>query len=76
MKRRVYMRRWHLSIFNQKPTQAVWNEENQLLAYQEETKPPRCPIPGLLAPWVLSTAGKLLRYLYGSYFLPDRNPSS
>ncbi len=26
-------------------------------------------------PWVLSTAGKLLRYLRGSYLLPDRNPS-
>ncbi len=26
-------------------------------------------------PVVLSTAGKLLRYLHGSYLLPDRNPS-
>jgi len=27
------------------------------------------PIAGLPAPWVLSSAGKLIRYLHGSYFL-------
>ncbi len=42
--------------------------------YQEETTQPRSLIRALSAPWVLSTAGKLLRYLRGSYLLPDRNP--
>ncbi len=43
-----------------------------LLTYREETKQP-CPITGLPAPWVLSSAGKLIRYLHGSYFLPYHN---
>ncbi len=47
-----------------------------LLTYREETKQPRPPIAGLPAPWVLSSAGKLIRYLHGSYFLPYRNTVS
>ncbi len=47
-----------------------------LLTYREETKQPRNPIAGLPAPWVLSSAGKLIRYLHGSYFLPYRNTVS
>ncbi len=47
-----------------------------LLTYREETKQPRRPITGLPAPWVLSSAGKLIRYLHGSYFLPYRNTLS
>ncbi len=47
-----------------------------LLTYQEETKQPRRPIAGLLAPWVLSSAGKLIRYLQSSYFLPYHNTVS
>ncbi len=40
-----------------------------------ETTQPRRQIRALRAPWVLSTAGNLLRYLHGSYLLPDRNPA-
>ncbi len=47
-----------------------------LLTYREETKQPLRPIAGLPAPWVLSSAGKLIRYLLGSYFLPYRNTVS
>ncbi len=47
-----------------------------LLTYREETKQPRRPIAGLPAPWVLSSAGKLIRYLHGSSFLPYRNTVS
>ncbi len=47
-----------------------------LLTYREETKQPQCPIAGLPAPWVLSSAGKLIRYLHGSYFLPYCNTES
>ncbi len=40
--------------------------KSTLLSYQEEeTMQPRHPIPGLPAPWVLSTAGKLLQFLRG-----------
>ncbi len=47
-----------------------------LLTYREETKQPRHPITGLPAPWVLSSAGKLIRYLHGSYISPYRNTVS
>ncbi len=48
----------------------LWNKAKpMLLTYREETKQPRRPITGLPAPWVLSSAGKLIRYLHGSYFL-------
>ncbi len=47
-----------------------------LLTSREETKQPRRPITGLPAPWVLSSAGKLIQYLHGSYFLPYRNTVS
>ncbi len=54
----------------------VWNyAKSTLLTYQKETTQPRLLIRAISAPWVLSTAGKLLRYLRGSYLLPDRNPS-
>ncbi len=43
---------------------------------REETKQPLCPIAGLPAPWVLSSAGKLIRYLHGSDFLPYCNTVS
>ncbi len=52
----------------------LWNKAKpMLLAYQEETKQPRRKIAGLPTPWVLSSAGKLIQYLHGSYFLPYRN---
>ncbi len=52
----------------------LWNKAKpMLLTYREETKQPRRPIAGLPVPWVLSSAGKLIRYLHGSYFLPYRN---
>ncbi len=51
-------------------------QKSMLLTNQKETTQPRRPIRALPAPWVLSTAGDLLRYLHGSYTLPDRNPSS
>ncbi len=55
----------------------LWNKPKpMLLAYREETNQPRRPIAGLPAPWVLSSAGKLIRYLHGSYFLPYRNTVS
>ncbi len=47
-----------------------------LLTYREETKQPWRLIAGLPAPWVLSSAGKLIRYLHGSYFLPYHNTVS
>ncbi len=46
------------------------------LLYREETKQPLHPITDLTVPWVLSSAGKLIRYLHGSYFLPYRNTCS
>ncbi len=46
------------------------------LTCREETKQPRHLIAGLPAPWVLSSAGKLNRYLHGSYFLSYRNTVS
>lgn len=46
-----------------------------LLNYKEETKQPCCPIAGLSAPWVLSSAGKLFWNLHRSYFVPYRKPS-
>ncbi len=54
----------------------LWSKAKpMLLTYREETKQPRHPITGLPAPWVLSSAGKLIWYLHGSYFLPYRKPS-
>ncbi len=47
----------------------------KLLTYREETKQPRRPITDLPAPLVLSSAGKLIRYLHGSYLLPYRSIS-
>ncbi len=47
-----------------------------LLTYREETKQPLHPITGLPAPWVLSSAGKLIWYLHGSCFLPYHNTVS
>ncbi len=53
-------------------------ETKQNLSYspikKKKTQPWRL-IRDLPADWVLSTAGKLLRYLRRSYVLPDRNPS-
>ncbi len=55
----------------------LWNKAKpMLLTYREETKQPSRPIAGLPTPWVLSCAGKLLRYLHRSYFLPYRNNMS
>ncbi len=55
----------------------LWNKAKpMLLTCREETKQPWCPISGLPAPWVLFSAGKLIRYLHGSYFLPYRNTVS
>ncbi len=52
----------------------LWNKAKPMIfTYQEETKQPRRPIAGLPAFWVLSSAGKLIRYLYWSYFLPYHN---
>ncbi len=52
----------------------LWNKAKpMLLTYREETKQPRHLIAGLPAPWVLSSAGKLIWYLHGSYFLPYCN---
>ncbi len=47
-----------------------------LLTYREESKQLRLPIAGFPAPRVLSSAGKLIRYLHGSYFLPYPNTVS
>ncbi len=53
----------------------LWNKAKpMLLTNREETKHP--PITGLPTPWVLSSDGKLIRYLHGSYFLPYRNTMS
>ncbi len=41
-----------------------------------KTKQPQRPIAGLPAPWVLSSSGKLIWYLHGSYFLPYPNTMS
>ncbi len=55
----------------------LWNKAKpMLLTYREERKQPRHPIAGLPAAWVLSSAGKLIRYLHGSYFLPCHNTLS
>ncbi len=55
----------------------LWNKAKpMLLTYREETEQPWRPIAGLPAPWVLSSAGKLIQYLHGSYFLPCRNTVS
>ncbi len=43
---------------------------------REETKHPPRPIAGFPAPWALSSAGKLIRYLHESYFLPYHNTMS
>ncbi len=63
----TYVRQW---LF-------LWNKAKPMwLTYREETKQPLRPIAGLPAPWVLSSAGKLIRYLHGSYFLPYCNTVS
>ncbi len=49
---------------------AMSGVDTVLLTFWEETKQPRCPIAGFPAPWILSSAGKLIRYLHGSYLLP------
>ncbi len=55
----------------------LWNKAKpMLLTYREETKQPRHLIAGLPAPWVLSSAGKMIWYLHRSYFLPYRNTVS
>ncbi len=55
----------------------LWNKAKPiLLTYREETKQPRRPIAGLPAPWVLSSTGKLIQYLHGSYFFPYHNTVS
>ncbi len=68
-------RRWHTSIFKQKPTQisCVKQCKINVTHLSKETTQPLCLIRALPAPRVLSTAGKLLWYLRGSYLLPDRN---
>ncbi len=65
--------RWHASIFKQKPTQISCLKRSKINVNLEETMQPQRPVPGP-APWVLFTAGKLLRYLHKSYLLPDHNP--
>ncbi len=60
----TYVRQWFV----------LWNKAKpMLLTYREETKQPRHPIEGLPAPSVLSSAGKLIRYLHRSFFLPYHN---
>ncbi len=55
----------------------LWNKAKpMLLTYREETNQPRRLIVGLPTLWVLSSAGKLIRYLHGSYFFPYRNTVS
>ncbi len=55
----------------------LWNKAKpMLLTYREETKQPRHLIAGLPAPWVLSSAGKMIWYLHRSYFLPYCNTVS
>ncbi len=55
----------------------LWNKAKpMLLTYREETKQPRRSIAGFPAPWVLSSTGKLIRYLHRFYFLPYRNTVS
>ncbi len=55
----------------------VWkNAKSTLLTNKKKTMQPRHPIRALLAPRVISTAGKLLWYLHVSYLLPDRNNPS
>ncbi len=61
-------RRWHKSIFKLRPARiSCVNTKSKLLRYQKETTQPLRPIQALPTPWVLSTAGKMLRYLRGSY---------
>ncbi len=55
----------------------LWNKAKpMLITCREETKQPQHPIAELSAPWVLSSAEKLIRYLHESYFLPYRNTVS
>ncbi len=55
----------------------LWNKAKpMLLNDREERKQPRRPIAGLPAPWVLSGAGNLIRYLHGSCFVPYPNTVS
>ncbi len=55
----------------------LWNKAKpMLITCREETKEPRHPIAELTAPWVLSSAGKLIWYLHESYILPYRNSAS
>ncbi len=54
---------------------SVWQSiasDVDTLSYREETKQHRRDRRPS-APWVLSSAGKLIRYLHGSYFLPYRS---
>ncbi len=54
----------------------VWNKaKSTFLSYKKETTQPLHPIRVRPVSWVLSTAGKLLRYLRGNYLLADRNPN-
>ncbi len=53
----------------------VWNKaKSTFLNYKKKTTQPLRPIRVRPASWVLSSAGKLLRYLRGNYILADRNP--
>ncbi len=60
-----HKRKWHISIFKQKPTQISCVKQCKInLKIQNATWR---QIQALPAPWFLSTAGKLLRYLRGSF---------
>ncbi len=47
------------------PTISSVKQSKTNVSYREETKQPRHPIAGPSTPWVLSSAGKLIRYLHG-----------
>ncbi len=70
-------RRWHKHIQTKANTDKLCEtmQNQRYSTIKKETTQPRRLIRALPAPWVLSTAGKLLRYLRGSYLLLDRNPS-
>ncbi len=55
---------------------SVKQSKTNVTHLSRRNKQPRRPIAGLPAPWVLSSAGKLIQYLHGSYFLPYRNTVS
>ncbi len=68
--------RWHKHIQTKANMDKLCEKaKSMLLTYQEETTQPRRPIRALPAPWDSLTTEKLLRYLRGSYLLPDRKPS-